>query len=99
VDYRWQQLKGSPEFGLAATPVGGSSPRVGGKGEELRGVVTEGGVGRWTAGGEPATVGNKWVKTELDGRVIRVQMERADARNGNVVWRRCSRVPFIGRRW
>jgi hypothetical protein len=28
-----------------------------------------------------------------------VWMERADARNGKVVWRRCSRVPFIGRGW
>jgi hypothetical protein len=26
-----------------------------------------------------------------------VRMERADARNGKVVWRRCSRVTFIGR--
>jgi hypothetical protein len=26
-----------------------------------------------------------------------VRMERADARNGKVVWRRCSGVPFIGR--
>jgi hypothetical protein len=26
-----------------------------------------------------------------------VRMERADARNGKVVWRWCSRVPFIGR--
>jgi hypothetical protein len=28
-----------------------------------------------------------------------VWLERADARNGKVVWRRCSRVPFIGRGW
>jgi hypothetical protein len=34
---------------------------------------------------------------ELDGRAIWVRVERADARNGKVVWRRCSRVPFIGR--
>jgi hypothetical protein len=54
--------------------------------------------GQWTAGGEPAMVGNRWVMTELDGRAIRARMERADARNGKVVWRRCSRVPFIGRR-
>jgi hypothetical protein len=72
---------------------------LGEKEEELRGVLTKGGAGRWTAGGEPAMVGNKWVMTKLDGRAIRVWMERADARNGKVVWRRCSRVPFIGWGW
>jgi hypothetical protein len=36
---------------------------------------------------------------ELGGRAIRVQMERADVRAGTVVWRRCSRVAFIGRGW
>jgi hypothetical protein len=70
-----------------------------GKGRGAPGGCHRGWRGAWTTGGEPATVGNKWVKTELDGRVILVQMERADARNGNVVWRRCSRVPFIGRGW
>jgi hypothetical protein len=59
-------------------------------------VLTEGGAGRWTAEGESATVGNKWAMIELDGRAIRERMERADARNGKVVWRRCSKVPFIG---
>jgi hypothetical protein len=34
---------------------------------------------------------------ELGGRAIRVRMERADARTGNVVWRKCSRAAFIGR--
>jgi hypothetical protein len=76
--------------------VGGSLPRVGGKREELCGVLIEGGTGQWTAGGEPTTVGNKLAATELDGRAIRARMERADARNGKVVWRWCSRVPFIG---
>jgi hypothetical protein len=71
--------------GLAATPVGGSSSRVEGKGEELRGVLTEGGTGRWTAGGQPATVGNKWAMTELDGRAVQAWMEQTDARNGKVV--------------
>jgi hypothetical protein len=36
---------------------------------------------------------------ELGGRAIRVWMERADARAGTVVWRRCSRVAFIGWGW
>jgi hypothetical protein len=53
--------------------------------------------GRWTAGGEPTMEGNRWAMTELDGRAIRVRMERADVRNGKVVWRQCSRLPFIGR--
>jgi hypothetical protein len=52
---------------------------------------------RWTVGGEPVIVGNKWATTELDGRAIRAWTERADVKNGKVVWRRCSRVPFIGR--
>jgi hypothetical protein len=34
---------------------------------------------------------------ELGGRAIRVQMGRADAWAGTVVWRWCSRVAFIGR--
>jgi hypothetical protein len=34
---------------------------------------------------------------ELGWRAIRVRMERADVRTGTVVWRRCSRVAFIGR--
>jgi hypothetical protein len=33
---------------------------------------------------------------ELGGRAIRVRMEQANARAGNVVWRRCSRAAFIG---
>jgi hypothetical protein len=60
-------------------------------------VLTEGGAGWWTAGGELATVGNRWVTIELDGRTIRPWMERDDAGDGKVVWRWCSSVPFIGR--
>jgi hypothetical protein len=44
-------------------------------------------------------VGDRSAMTELDGRAIRARMERDDVRNGKVVWRRCSRVPFIGRGW
>jgi hypothetical protein len=60
-------------------------------------VLTECDAGRWTAGGEPTTVGDRSATTELDGRAIRERMERDDVRNGKVVWRWCSRVPFIGR--
>jgi hypothetical protein len=62
-------------------------------------VLTKGGAGRWTAGGELTIVGNIWVMTELDGREIWAWVERADARNGKMVWRQCSRVPFIGQGW
>jgi hypothetical protein len=49
----------------------------------------------WPGNGE-----TKRRRTELGGSAIRVRMERAAARNGKVVWRRCSRVAFIGRvRW
>jgi hypothetical protein len=41
--------------------------------------------------------GRRWWCMELDGRAIRARMERVDARIGTVVWRRCSRVAFIGR--
>jgi hypothetical protein len=34
---------------------------------------------------------------ELDGRATRARVERIDVRAGAVVWRRCSRVAFIGR--
>jgi hypothetical protein len=40
----------SPELTLGATPMSGSSSRVGEKGEELRGVLTEGTKG-WHSGG------------------------------------------------
>jgi hypothetical protein len=36
-------------------------------------------------------------RTELGGSAIRVRMERANVRNGKVVWRRCSRAAFIRR--
>jgi hypothetical protein len=41
---------------LAGTAVPGSSPRVGEKGEELRGVLTEGFGGRFDGEARPATV-------------------------------------------
>jgi hypothetical protein len=45
---------GSPELVLGAAPVSGSSPRVGKKGEELWGVLTDNFNG-WSRGGiEPA---------------------------------------------
>jgi hypothetical protein len=50
----------------------GAHRELGEKGEELRGVLTEGSTGRWTARGEPVMVGNKWVMIELDGRAIQV---------------------------
>jgi hypothetical protein len=63
------------------------------KEEKSYGVLTEGGTQPQTAGDGPMTV------TELDGRAIRARMDCVDASNGSVVWRRCSRVPFIGLGW
>jgi hypothetical protein len=34
---------------------------------------------------------------ELGGKATRARVERIDARDGTVVWRRCSRADFIGR--
>jgi hypothetical protein len=99
MDSRHGGWRGSPDLGRSAAPVDGSSLQRRAKGEGSNVVLTKGGAGRWTAGGEPVIVGNRWAMTELDGRAIRVRVERADARNGKVVWRQCSRVPFIGRGW
>jgi hypothetical protein len=56
VDHGRQQSKGSPERGLGAAPVSGSSPEVGENEEETSGVPTVGEGGRCGAGGRPATV-------------------------------------------
>jgi hypothetical protein len=42
---------------------------------------------------------NEWRRrcVELGGRATRAQVERIDARAGTMVWRRCSRMAFIGR--
>jgi hypothetical protein len=53
--------------------------------------------GRWGGTVWPGDCETKWRRTKLGGSAVRVRMERADARNGKVVWRRCSRVAFIGR--
>jgi hypothetical protein len=52
---RWRP-KGSPERGLGAAPVSGSSPAVGEKEKGASGVPTVGEGGRCGAGGRPATV-------------------------------------------
>jgi hypothetical protein len=80
-----------------APPVSGSSPVVVGNEEEACGVPTVGEGGRCGAGGMPATVDRNGGGLELGGRAIRVRMERADARTGNMMWRWCSRAAFIGR--
>jgi hypothetical protein len=97
MDSRRRGAMGLPELQRMSDPSQGSLPRGVLEGGGTGVVLTEGGAGRWTAGGESAMVGNKWVMIELDGRAIRTRMERADVRNGKVVWRRCSREPFIGR--
>jgi hypothetical protein len=64
----------------------------GDRGEPHRDVGGRQGGAVWRGDGE-----TKRQRTEPDGSAIRVRMERADARNGKVVWRRCSRAAFIGR--
>jgi hypothetical protein len=97
VDHGRRRPNGSPERGLGALLVSGSSPVVVGNEEEACGVPTVGEGGRCGAGGTPTTVDRKGGGLELSGRAIRVRMERADARTGNMMWRWCSRAAFIGR--
>jgi hypothetical protein len=96
VDHGRRRPNGSPERGLGAPPVSGSSPVVVGNEEEACGVPTVGEGGWCGAGGMPATVDRNGGGLELGGRAIRVRMERADARTGNMMWRWCSRAAFIG---
>jgi hypothetical protein len=56
VDHGGLWPKGSPEYGLGATPVSGSSPAVGENEEETSGVPTVGEDGRCGVGGRPVTV-------------------------------------------
>jgi hypothetical protein len=56
VDHGHRRPKGSPEHGLGAAPVSGSSPAVGENEEETSAVPTVGEDGRCGAGGRPATV-------------------------------------------
>jgi hypothetical protein len=76
--------------------VSGSSSTVGENEEEASGVSTNEG-GQCGARGRPAMADRNGGGLDLGGRAIRVRMERADARTGNVVWRWCSRAAFIGR--
>jgi hypothetical protein len=82
--------------GRAAATEGGSSPQKHLETEGAEGNLTATLVGAEAAWFGRATARQKRWWTELGGRAIRVRMEQADARNGKVVWRRCSRVPFIG---
>jgi hypothetical protein len=61
------------------------------RGEPHRNVGGRRGGAVWPGDGE-----TKRRRTKLGGSAIRVGMERADARNGKMVWRRCSRAAFIG---
>jgi hypothetical protein len=56
VDHGRRWLKGSPERGLGAAPVSGSSSAVGEKEKGASGVPTIGEGWRCSAGGRPATV-------------------------------------------
>jgi hypothetical protein len=56
VDHERRRPKASPERGLRAAPVSGSSPAVGENEEETSGVPTVGEDGQCGAGGRPSTV-------------------------------------------
>ncbi len=76
---RWWP-KGSPERGLGAAPVSGSSPAVGENEEEASGVPTVGEGGRCGAGGRPATVNRNGGGLELG--VGRVEARRGEIESG-----------------
>jgi hypothetical protein len=67
MDQRRRVAKDSPDLRRASDPGQGSSLRVVLEGEGSGLVLTEGSAERWTTGGEPTTVGNRWATTELDG--------------------------------
>jgi hypothetical protein len=91
---RWTRCRdGAARCRYGGRELAAETPRERGDlGEPHRGVGGCRGGAVWPGNGE-----TKRRRTELGGRAIWVRMERADARNGKVVWRRCSRVPFIGR--
>jgi hypothetical protein len=55
-DHGWQSSKGSPEYGLATTPVGESLPQVGEKREGSMGILTDGNFGQRGPGFDVAVV-------------------------------------------
>jgi hypothetical protein len=58
VDHRRWWLKGSPEFGLAATSVGKTSPRAREKRDKAMGKLSKGGNWWLVRGMRPASEGN-----------------------------------------
>jgi hypothetical protein len=66
MDQRRQVARDKLELQRASDPGQGSLLRGVLEGEGSGLVLIKGGAGRWTARGEPATVGNRWVMTELD---------------------------------
>jgi hypothetical protein len=86
VDHGRRRPKGSPERGLGAAPVSGSSPVVGENEEETSGVPTMGEGGRCGAEGRPAMVNRNGGGLELG--VGRVEARRGEIESGM----RCSGV-------
>jgi hypothetical protein len=80
VDHGRRRPKGSPEHGLGAAPVSGSSPAVGENEEETSRVPTVGEGGRCSAGGRPATVNHNGGGLELS--VGRVEAQRGEIESG-----------------
>jgi hypothetical protein len=77
VDHGRRWPKGSPERGLGAAPVSGSSPAVRENEEEASGVPTVGEGGRCGAGGRPATVNRS-------GGGLELGVGRVEARRGKI---------------
>ncbi len=88
VDHGRRRPKGSPERGLGAALVSGSSPVVGENEEDPSGVPTVGEGGRCGAGGRPATVNRNGGGLELGvGRVEAWRGEiESGTRCGGVLW-------------
>jgi hypothetical protein len=77
VDHGRRRPKGSPEHGLGAAPVSGSSPTVGENKEETLGVPTVGEGGQCGARGRPATVNR-------NGGGLELGVGRVEARRGKI---------------
>jgi hypothetical protein len=97
VDHGRRQPKRSPECELGGHSGEWKLAGGGEKGEETFGILTGGKWGRCDDGGAPTTTsGSDGAWSSVGGQHGR-GVERIDARARTAVWRRCSRMAFIGR--
>jgi hypothetical protein len=83
---RWWP-KGSPESGIAATPVGKTSPRAGEKKDKAMGNLTKG--GNWRARQNEAGIGGEWNMTLVLG------VGRLGARISRARWGKMLQVKWM----